>query len=43
MYYRGEYGKDSWVPTSGVAPLSWRFSVGPVSASASSGISSSLV
>ena len=25
VYYRGKYGKDGWVKTSGVAPFSWRF------------------
>ena len=43
MYVRGEYNKDGWVPSSGVAPLSWWFSIGLVSELASSVVSSSLV
>ena len=40
---RGECGNDGWVPTGGVAPLSWRFLVRSVLSSASSGILSSSV
>ena len=43
VFYRGECYEDIWMPTDGMAPLSWRFGVGPVLASAISGISSSLV
>ena len=38
VYIRVEYGEDGWAPSGGVAQLSWWFSVGLVSASASSGI-----
>ena len=41
--FRGECGKYVCVPTSGVLPLSWRFLVGLVLDSESSGILSSLV
>ena len=40
---RGECGDNGWVPIYGMAPLSWRFSDGLVSASTSSGILSSSV
>ena len=40
---RGEYDEDGWVPTGGVVPWSLRFLGGLVLASASSGISISLV
>ena len=43
VFYRGECYEDIWVPTGGMAPLSWRFWVGLVLASVISGISSSLV
>ena len=43
VFSRGDYGKDGWMLTVGVVPLSWRFSGRSVSASASSGILSSLV
>ena len=43
MYSRSEYDEDGWVPTGGVAPLSWRFLGGLVLASVSSRISSSSV
>ena len=43
IFSRGEHDKDGWVPTGGVAPLFWRFLVGLISESASSGISRFLV
>ena len=41
MYSRSECGGEGWVLTGGVAPLSWCFSDGSVSAFSSSVISSS--
>ena len=43
LYFMGECGEGGWVPGGDVAPLSWWFSVGLVSASASSGNLSLLV